>query len=357
MHLQAGHRQAAPGRRGHRQQPVRRRATMAASRSSASPAPTARPPSPAGRPTCSTFPASMSASPAATASSSTAARSRRPTAPTGTAGQPPAAQPRRRSGGDRERRASHPRRRPALRPLPGRRRHQCSTSTTSRRCAATLKLHEAPVSTCCARRSIVVLPGGDAVLNADDEAGRRMAELCDGEVIFFAADPDLPGHGRTSAPASAGVYRPRRRIMLASGDDEMPSVPPERRPLISGRAKAATIANVLAAVAAGWALGISPGSDRAPASRPSAESLPDTGCSSAPAVATGKQPAAVHPTIETKETVHGSFPHPGPARPQPVEPAYRHPGHRLLRRRPNAPSPTCPVSKTACASAFPKSAT
>jgi cyanophycin synthetase len=32
----------------------------------------------------------------------------------------------------------------------------------------------------------VVLPNGAAVLNADDPLVAKMAELCDGEVIFFS---------------------------------------------------------------------------------------------------------------------------------------------------------------------------
>ncbi|MEY2683978.1 MAG: cyanophycin synthetase, partial [Pseudomonadota bacterium] len=43
----------------------------------------------------------------------------------------------------------------------------------------------------------VVLPGGCAVLNADDELCAGLAELCDGDVVFYtqaAQHPALPAH-------------------------------------------------------------------------------------------------------------------------------------------------------------------
>ena len=38
----------------------------------------------------------------------------------------------------------------------------------------------------------IVLPDGVAVLNAQDPLVLEMADLCDGSVIFFALDPEIP---------------------------------------------------------------------------------------------------------------------------------------------------------------------
>jgi hypothetical protein len=46
-----------------------------------------------------------------------------------------------------------------------------------------------------------------------------------------------------------------------------------------------------------------------------------------------KNPLACGPAEITRIKRHGRFPHSCPARPQPVEPAYRHSGHRFLRGR------------------------
>ena len=51
----------------------------------------------------------------------------------------------------------------------------------------------------------VVLPGGHAVLNAEDELVADFAELCDGEVIFFACDPANPVLAAHLAAGKRGV--------------------------------------------------------------------------------------------------------------------------------------------------------
>ncbi len=102
----------------------------------------------------------------------------------------------------------------------------------------------------------VVLPSGHAVLNAEDALVADFAELCDGEVIFFASTPAAPVMAAHLAANKRGVYVVDGRITLASGKDEIrlcrlgdvPTIGKEKRP--------ADIANVLAAVAAGWALGL-----------------------------------------------------------------------------------------------------
>jgi len=103
----------------------------------------------------------------------------------------------------------------------------------------------------------VVLPSGHAVLNADDELVADFADLCDGEVIFFAASAEAPVMAAHLAAGKRGVFVRDGRISMATGDGEawllcrlgdVPAIGKQKDP--------ATIANVLAAVATGWALGI-----------------------------------------------------------------------------------------------------
>jgi riboflavin biosynthesis pyrimidine reductase len=49
---------------------------------------------------------------------------------------------------------------------------------------------------------VEALPDGAAVLNAEDAAVVELAELCDGEVIFYAA-PLISGTGQPVVSASA----------------------------------------------------------------------------------------------------------------------------------------------------------
>jgi len=103
----------------------------------------------------------------------------------------------------------------------------------------------------------VVLPGGHAVLNAEDELVADFAELCDGEVIFFACDPANPVLAAHLAAGKRGVTVVDNRIVLRAGGDEIRLCRLIDAPYI-GKTKAPTkIANVLAGVAAGCALGLS----------------------------------------------------------------------------------------------------
>ena len=103
----------------------------------------------------------------------------------------------------------------------------------------------------------VVLPGGHAVLNAEDELVADFAELCDGEVIFFACDAANPVLANHLAAGKRGVTVIDHRIVLRTGANEIRLCRLIDAPYI-GKAKSPTkIANVLAGVAAGWALGLS----------------------------------------------------------------------------------------------------
>ena len=67
----------------------------------------------------------------------------------------------------------------------------------------------------------VVLPNGHAVLNAEDELVADFAELCDGEVIFFACDATNPTLVAHLAAGKRGVTVVDNRIVLRSGTDEI----------------------------------------------------------------------------------------------------------------------------------------
>ena len=100
----------------------------------------------------------------------------------------------------------------------------------------------------------VILPHGVAVLNAEIEAVAEMADLCDGETIYYGADP---AGARIAAHIAAGgrsVYLRDGVIVLATGADE-------QRLLAVASLKTATAkhpTSVLAAVAAAWALDVTP---------------------------------------------------------------------------------------------------
>jgi len=103
----------------------------------------------------------------------------------------------------------------------------------------------------------VVLEDGVAVLNARDERVVEMAELCDGDVIFFGLSSDLPAIASHRAAGKRAVYVRDGKIVLATGSAETPLTDVSAIPLTCAGRVAFQIENVLAAVATGWALGIS----------------------------------------------------------------------------------------------------
>jgi cyanophycin synthetase len=104
----------------------------------------------------------------------------------------------------------------------------------------------------------LVLPKGAAVLNAKEQMLIEMAELCDGEVIYFALDADLPAITEHRAQGGRAVLVRDGQLMLASGPDEVALTKLSDIPLTDGGRTPAQIENVLAAVGAAWALGITP---------------------------------------------------------------------------------------------------
>ena len=102
----------------------------------------------------------------------------------------------------------------------------------------------------------VVLPDGVAVLNAEDPLVADMAGLCDGEVIFFAVDSQAPVMTEHLKQGKRGVFVRNGDVIQATGDKEVRVSTVTAIPITGGGAVGFQIENVLAAVAATWALGI-----------------------------------------------------------------------------------------------------
>ena len=103
----------------------------------------------------------------------------------------------------------------------------------------------------------VVLPEGVAVLNADDPRLVQMAELCDGGVIFYGEDASLPAIADHRANGGRAVLALHGRLVLAEGAAQIPSVPLDN-PAVKRLCEDYGPPVLMAAIAAAWALGISP---------------------------------------------------------------------------------------------------
>ncbi len=103
----------------------------------------------------------------------------------------------------------------------------------------------------------VVLKTGVGVLNAADARLVEMAELCDGEVIFFALSGDLPAIAAHRAAGKRAVFVRDGKVVLATGSTELALADVSAIPLAYAGRVPFQLENVLAAVATGWALGIS----------------------------------------------------------------------------------------------------
>jgi cyanophycin synthetase len=102
----------------------------------------------------------------------------------------------------------------------------------------------------------VVLPSGIAVLNADDPTVVEMADLCDGEVLFFGTDAALPLIVEHRQKGGRALLVRDGQIVLAAASLEAPLVDMAIIPLL--REAADRLPAVLAALATGWALGFAP---------------------------------------------------------------------------------------------------
>ena len=104
----------------------------------------------------------------------------------------------------------------------------------------------------------LVLGNGAAILNARVPELREMAELCDGEVIYFAYDPSLPAITAHLEQGKRAVIVRYGQVMLASSEGEVSLAKLKDVPLTEGGSNVEQTENVLAAIGATWALGVTP---------------------------------------------------------------------------------------------------
>lgn len=102
----------------------------------------------------------------------------------------------------------------------------------------------------------VVLPDGVAVLNGNDSLVVDMAPLCDGEVMFFGLDPEVPAIREHLAQGKRAVIVRNGQLVLATGDQDVPLFEVNSIALV--KAGKVQVENILAAAATAWALGLSP---------------------------------------------------------------------------------------------------
>jgi cyanophycin synthetase len=104
----------------------------------------------------------------------------------------------------------------------------------------------------------LVLPEGAAVLNADEQAVTTLAELSDGEVVYYAKAQDnatLMAHLRQSGRA---VFCKDGHVILARGDQETQLFHLDLELIARLLKDGLHISTLLAAVAAAWSLDIAP---------------------------------------------------------------------------------------------------
>lgn len=101
----------------------------------------------------------------------------------------------------------------------------------------------------------VVLPSGVGVLNADDPMCVQMAELCDGQVIFFSEDPNSEVVNTHLQNGGRVVLVGKQQITLKSGKLDQKSIPVPRHSESDSTAPWRGM-NLGAAIAAAWALDI-----------------------------------------------------------------------------------------------------
>lgn len=104
----------------------------------------------------------------------------------------------------------------------------------------------------------VVLGEGAAVLNADDPAVARMAELSDGEVIFYGMNPEAETIAAHRAQHGRAVFSRKSRIFLAKGNEESLLVDFGLLPQNSHACPVLAMQYALPAIAGAVALGVSP---------------------------------------------------------------------------------------------------
>lgn len=102
----------------------------------------------------------------------------------------------------------------------------------------------------------IVLPEGTAVLNAADPIVARMADLCDGEVVFYGLGQELPAIAEHRAKGGRALFLRDNRVMLAAGSVEALLAELPRSPAGHGENETEWFENLLAGIGAAAALGI-----------------------------------------------------------------------------------------------------
>jgi cyanophycin synthetase len=102
----------------------------------------------------------------------------------------------------------------------------------------------------------VVLPEGVAVLNGADDAVVALAKLCDGEIMLFGEDAGLPAIASHLSRDGRAVVVVDDWIVLAQGQTQTRLLPVIA--VAQDARLTRSLAQTLAAVGAGWALGLSP---------------------------------------------------------------------------------------------------
>jgi cyanophycin synthetase len=112
----------------------------------------------------------------------------------------------------------------------------------------------------------VVLARGAAVLNADDPLAVSLAELCDGEIVYFGCDGDAEALIAHRAGGGRWVSMRDDRVMLMQGEQALASLPHRGAAGLTASGGAPSHHAIefsashalIAAVAAAWAAGLAP---------------------------------------------------------------------------------------------------
>jgi cyanophycin synthetase len=102
-----------------------------------------------------------------------------------------------------------------------------------------------------------VAPWGTGVLNADDPLVVEMAPHCPGSVTFFSQNADHPVIQAHRARGGKAVVAREGMAVVVEGEHETPLIALARIPLTHEGRVGFQVENVLTAIAAGWALGLS----------------------------------------------------------------------------------------------------
>ncbi len=104
----------------------------------------------------------------------------------------------------------------------------------------------------------VILPGGMAVLNADDERVIDLARFCDGQITLFSKQAKLPALTEHLQAGGRAVFIDHNQLIMAQGAQRINLCDVASIPVTGQATNIAQIYNVMAAAASAWALGLTP---------------------------------------------------------------------------------------------------